>query len=481
MRNILFIALQTLLFLFQASTWAQMPAIHDQQFRKKLAKQHNTQNTVFINYNFGNCNVYVDDFIYNLNITNKKKKFGFIVDYKYLNYYKNYLRESECFQNNKIIFIDSRLFNDYHTNLPFAFYFKNHNIITVQGTLNKILNTKTNALPFDSIPNFSLSPNPNKCAYKNLFSYYCEEKNKLFWYQNGNLDSADLDKLFNKVMDDYYSNMDIDSVERTRIKAARDTIALYNVKGYSLISEEMQISNNIQSGIVSYRYMHITKDSIFIDKKVHLFSVDLMNKKFTSRDFTFPENMEQYAIIGIRSISGMRFAATIIPREKAVLKTVNDSFMICYAEFDADMKINKINVQLINTHIDTKEFLNITDNLNLVSIFQRLNDTLLCTQSSNKLYNLNKKSKPYILPFITENYNNALLFTKKVNNKYLFYTYNYENRLATILTTEDFISYKIKQITEDIRDKVLLDINDEGELIFVKTTSTYFYLYKIAG
>jgi hypothetical protein len=53
--------------------------------------------------------------------------------------------------------------------------------------------------------------------------------------------------------------------------------------------------------------------------------------------------------------------------------------------------------------------------------------------------------------------------------------------LATILTTEDFISYKIKQITEDIRDKVLLDINDEGELIFVKTTSTYFYLYKIAG
>jgi hypothetical protein len=465
MRNILFIALQTLLFLFQASTWAQMPAIHDQQFRKKLAKQHNTQNTVFINYNFGNCNVYVDEFIYNLNITNKKKKFGFIVDYKYLNYYKNYLRESEYFQKNKIIFIDSRLFNDYHTNLPFAFYFKNHNIITVQGTLNKILNTKAEALPFDSIPNFSLSPNPNKCAYKNLISYYCEEKNKLFC----------------KVMDDYYSNMDIDSAERTRIKAARDTIALYNVKGYSLISEEMQISNNIQSGIVSYRYMHITKDSIFITNKVHLFSLDLLNKRFTSRDFIFPENMEQYAITGMRSIAGMHFAATIIPKEKAVLKTANDSFMICYAEFDADMKKNNIHVQLINTHIDTKEFLNITDNLNLVSIFQRLNDTLLCTQSSNKLYNLNKKSKPYILPFITENYNNALLFTKKVNNKYLFYTYNYENHLATILTTEDFLSYKIKQITEYIRDKVLLDINDEGELIFIKTTSTYFYLYKIAG
>jgi hypothetical protein len=73
------------------------------------------------------------------------------------------------------------------------------------------------------------------------------------------------------------------------------------------------------------------------------------------------------------------------------------------------------------------------------------------------------------------------LFTKKVNNKYLFYTYNFENLLATVFSTEDFISYNIKQITEDIRGKVLLDINDEGELIFVKTTSTYLYLYKIAS
>lgn len=450
------------------------------QVEIKLPRKDKKDKYLYINYNFYDCNLHTDEYLSSLK--QPDNTVFRVISYKQNEeFIKTYFKQSEYYQKGLIEVFDAGVFDKQGISFsnPCIFKFNKNKLSIKYGSVSHKENTSTLLMCYDSIPNYSRTPNPELRNSSGFITYYSEYSNTLFWKTPGSsrIDSLNLGFHVTRVLDNYYNENIKDSIAKREILNARQYIKKIGISEFYFMPYFFQLANGEQSAIIQLKIFSYKKDTIKTSNEVIFFKINLLNNSIQFKPFQFPSHLTNYYISHIFTTNSQEFGVTLAPKDKDYLILVDDTMVLCYSRFNVDKNSSNIEFKTPKAFINKRTYDQITNDGNTILMFFRLSDSLVVTPYSNSFFNIHNINNRDTIPFQCGPQDYSIWYTAVKGNKFYILLANRGIQSLKMVIAENNKISNIIDIPYDLTKYSITGISNDGKIHLAKIKSKYIYIY----